>query len=116
MQYELDGLSSLAQGQSRLYQLGGNKYLVYHLSDGFYATDAKCTHLFKSLANGVIVSDAYVRCPLHKAEFDIRTGEVKQWACFPPGIQLMNALRREKVLNTYAISENDGRYFLHAAC
>jgi 3-phenylpropionate/trans-cinnamate dioxygenase ferredoxin subunit len=49
-----------------------------------------------------------VQCPFHKARFDIRTGEVIDWANFPPGIQLLNALRGEKALKTYKVSVRDG--------
>ena len=111
--YELEGAKDMAQDTSRLYQFDGNYYLVYRLTDGFFATSHKCTHLFKSLARGVIVSDRVVRCPLHRAEFNIRTGEVEKWACFPPGIQLLNAVRSEKALNSYRVEEKDGKLFLH---
>lgn len=112
-QFELQNLETLAAGERRLYTFDGNHYLVYRLSDGFYATSHQCTHLFKSLAKGVIVSDTAIRCPLHRAEFDIRTGEVMQWACFPPGVQLLNALRPEKALATYPVSQQDGCYWLN---
>jgi len=49
-----------------------------------------------------------VQCPLHRARFDIRTGEVIDWANFPIGIQLLNALRGEKALKTYKVSVRDG--------
>ena len=113
--YLLNDLASLAPNATRLYEFEGNKYLVYRLSDGYYATSHKCTHLFKSLEKGVIVSDKTIRCPLHRAEFDIRTGEVDQWACFPPGIvQVLNAVRSEKALDSYRITEKDGQYYLNA--
>jgi 3-phenylpropionate/trans-cinnamate dioxygenase ferredoxin subunit len=44
---------------------------------------------------------------LHKARFDIRTGEVLDWANFPPGIQLLNVVRGEKALKTYAVRLED---------
>jgi 3-phenylpropionate/trans-cinnamate dioxygenase ferredoxin subunit len=31
----------------------------------------------------------------------VRTGELHNWANFPPGIQLLNVLRSEKALKTY---------------
>ena len=44
-----------------------------------------------------------VQCPLHHARFDIRTGEVVDWANFPPGIQVLNFVRSEKSLKTYKV-------------
>ncbi len=42
----------------------------------------------------------------------MRTGEVVRWANFPPGIQLLNAVRGEKALETYPVSEEDGEPFV----
>ena len=39
---------------------------------------------------------------------DIRTGEVIDWANFPPGIQVLNIVRGEKGLRTYKVSVRDG--------
>ena len=47
---------------------------VYHLDDGFYASDDTCTHSEYSLGEGWI-EDGTVECELHAAKFDIRTGE-----------------------------------------
>ncbi len=110
--FPLDDIGSIAENSCKLYEIADNKYLVYKLSDGYFATSAKCTHLFKSLEKGVIVSDKTIRCPLHRAEFDIRTGQVDQWACFPPGVQLLNAVRPEKALQSYQVIHTDGKYFL----
>ena len=96
----------------KCFKVSGESILVYHLEDGFYATQSKCTHLFKGMEKGKIV-DGNIRCPLHRAEFDIKTGEVAKWANFPPGIQLMNALRKEKALQTYNVSVEDGEVFLN---
>ena len=81
---------------------------VYHLEDGFCATQASCTHVFAPLGRGKIVDGCRIRCPLHHAEFEIRTGEVHTWANFPPGIQLLNVVRSEKALKTYRAVVEDG--------
>ena len=111
--YQLDGIDSIAEGACKLYELGGSKYLIYKLSDGYFATSAKCTHLFRSLAKGVIADDSTIRCPLHRAEFNIRNGEVNKWANFPPGVQLLNAVRSEKALSCFQVSEDDGQFYLN---
>jgi 3-phenylpropionate/trans-cinnamate dioxygenase ferredoxin subunit len=78
--------------------------VLYRLEEGFHATQASCTHLFAPLAKGKIVDDCKVQCPLHRARFDIKTGEVIDWANFPPGIGLLNVVRSEKALKTYPVS------------
>jgi 3-phenylpropionate/trans-cinnamate dioxygenase ferredoxin component len=96
--------SELKVGQMKAFTVGNEKIVLYHLPGGFYATQANCTHMFGPLARGKILDDCKVQCPFHRARFDIRTGEVVDWANFPPGIQLLNAVRGEKALKTYKVS------------
>jgi nitrite reductase/ring-hydroxylating ferredoxin subunit len=98
----------LAIGRMKAFEVGGQKIVLYHLSDGFFATQASCTHVFAPLARGKIVADSTVQCPFHRARFDIRTGQVTDWANFPPGIQLLNAVRPEKALRTFEVTVTDG--------
>jgi 3-phenylpropionate/trans-cinnamate dioxygenase ferredoxin subunit len=84
--------------------VAGEKLVLFHLDDGFYATQGSCTHVFAPLAKGKIVDGCKVQCPFHRARFDIRTGAVIDWASFPPGIQLLNVVRGEKALKTYKVS------------
>lgn len=103
----------LEQGQCEPIVLNDKKYLLYRLSDGLFVTSHQCTHLFKSLEKGVIVSDKTIRCPLHRAEFDIRTGEVDTWACFPKGIvNVINAVRTEKPLESLLVSQREGNCYV----
>lgn len=92
----------------KVFTVGGEKIVLYRLSDGFFATQANCTHLFAPLARGKIIADCKVQCPFHHARFDIRTGKVIDWANFPPGIQLLNAVRGEKALRTFEVSVESG--------
>ncbi|WP_194396290.1 non-heme iron oxygenase ferredoxin subunit [Microbacterium atlanticum] len=48
---------------------------VYHIEDGFYATDDTCSHAESSLADGYI-EEGWVECELHYAKFNIKTGAV----------------------------------------
>ncbi len=93
----------LAVGKMKAFNVGGQDLLLFHLADGFYATQTNCTHVFAPLARGKIVDGCKVQCPFHRARFDIRTGEVVDWANFPPGIQLLNIVRGEKALKTYPV-------------
>jgi nitrite reductase/ring-hydroxylating ferredoxin subunit len=99
----------IAVGQMKPFTVDGQKVLVYHLSDGFFATQSNCTHILAPLARGKILDDRKVQCPFHRARFDIRSGEVVDWANFPPGVvHVLNALRGEKALRTYRVSVQDG--------
>jgi 3-phenylpropionate/trans-cinnamate dioxygenase ferredoxin subunit len=98
----------LAPGQMRAFAVGSVKIVLYHLTDGFFATQASCTHVFAPLARGKLIADSQIQCPFHRARFDIRTGQVSDWANFPPGIQLLNVVRREKALRTFEVDVIDG--------
>ena len=47
---------------------------VYHIGDGYYASDDTCSHAEYSLGEGYI-EDGTVECELHAAKFDIKTGK-----------------------------------------
>jgi len=104
----------LPVGSMRAFRAGDAKVVVYHLEEGFFATQGSCTHVFAPLARGSIVETCQVQCPFHRARFDIRTGEVIEWANFPPGVQLLNAVRGEKALRTYPVSVVDGEVVVEA--
>lgn len=105
--------SDVKRGQMKAFQVGDEKIVVYNLADGFFATQAHCSHVFAPLARGKIIEGRMVQCPFHRARFDIRTGEVVEWANFPPGIQLLNVVRGEKSLKTYKVSVKDGEVRVH---
>ena len=104
--------NEVPQGESRLIKVGEENVLVFHLSDGFFATQARCTHVLGPLKKGKILDDDCVQCPLHRARFDIRTGKVKEWANFPPGIQMLNAIRSEKALKTWPVEVEGDEVFV----
>jgi apoptosis-inducing factor 3 len=58
-------------------ELAGVAIALFRLGDELHATSGICTHELASLADGYIEADAgTVECPLHQAQFDIRTGTV----------------------------------------
>ena len=99
-------------GGFKACKAGGTSVLVFHLDDGFYATQSSCTHVFAPLNRGKLVDGDKLQCPFHRAQFDVRTGEVVRWAHFPPGIQVLNVVRGEKSLATYAVAEEAGELFV----
>lgn len=106
--------SELSVGEKDVFELDDEKIILYRLDDGFYATETKCPHLGAPLSRGKIV-DNNIQCKFHRAEFDIRTGKVCQWANFPPGIQALNFIRGKKDLQTYPVNVEDGKVFVELA-
>ncbi|MGR3177008.1 MAG: Rieske (2Fe-2S) protein [Candidatus Anammoxibacter sp.] len=104
-------VASMPVGMMAKFDIDGKPMVIYHLEDGFYATQHRCTHLFASLNKGKIIDGSKVRCWFHHAVFNIKTGKVVKWANFPPGIQAMNVIRRKKDLKTFQTKvENNNLY------
>lgn len=110
--YSVGSVNDIPPGQRKVANLDGNKVIVFHVEDGFYATQASCPHLMMPLTKGKILDGEVLQCPVHRAKFCIKTGEVKEWACFPPGIQLLNVIRGEKALKTYAVVIDNDEVFV----
>jgi len=106
--YSVGSVNDIPPGQRKVTKVEGNKVIVFHLDSDFFATEASCPHLRLPLGKGDVLDGDVLQCPIHRAKFCVKTGDVKQWACFPPGIQLLNVVRGEKALKTYPVHiEND---------
>lgn len=105
-------VEKLDVGTMARFDVEGEAILLYRLADGFFATQAKCTHLFMPLEKGKILGGCRIQCKFHHAEFDIKTGKVCNWASFPPGIQALNFLRGEKDLKTFSVKVESGKVYL----
>jgi len=106
--YTICSEDELEVDQFKPFSAGDTKVLLYRLTDGYYATQHNCTHIFAPLAKGKIVDSCLIQCPFHRARFDIKTGAVVDWANFPPGVQLLNAVRGKKALQTYPVTVDGG--------
>lgn len=73
-------------------------YCIYHLEDGFYATDGLCTHEDIHLVDGLIDGEE-IECPMHLGVFNIKTGKV---VLDPPC----------EDLNTYKLKVEDEQIFI----
>ena len=82
--YKVCEANELQVGDVVKAEVAGHEIALFHLNDGFYATQDLCTHAVASLADGY-VEDDMVECPLHAAKFCIRTGAAK---CLPASVPL----------------------------
>ena len=77
--------ADVGEGQVLGVRLGDKEVAVYHLPGGEYrATDNICTHEYAQLSDGWL-EDGCIECPLHAAQFDIRTGKA---LCSPADVDL----------------------------
>src|SRR5215472_6804690 len=64
-------------------RVGEDDVVLARVGDEFFAVRAQCTHYRGPLAEGLIVGNT-VRCPLHHACFDLRTGEAVRAPALDP--------------------------------
>jgi nitrite reductase/ring-hydroxylating ferredoxin subunit len=112
---EMDWIKVLPQdelpdGQRRVVQVKGHPVLLLRHQGQIYAVDDTCPHMGASLEEGEITEDGAIVCPRHHSAFDLRTGEVKEWTPWPPGVgRLLGSVSREKALAVYPTrADEDG--------
>ena len=99
--------SELEEGQMLVVELEGNNILLARHDGAFYATASRCPHMGGHLLRGKL-QDGAVVCPLHHSAFDLRTGDVMDWAPWPPLVgRMLGAISREKALRTYPTRVDD---------
>ena len=76
-------LSDLADGAMLLGHAGGEQVLLVRQGAEVFAVGHQCTHYHGSLADG-LAGNGTVRCPLHHACFDLRTGEALRTPALDP--------------------------------
>jgi nitrite reductase/ring-hydroxylating ferredoxin subunit len=67
--------SDVAEGACLGVRVGDTDVALYHLPGGeFHATSNVCSHEFALLSDGWL-ENGCIECPLHAAQFDVRTGK-----------------------------------------
>ena len=57
------------------FDYNNKTYCIFHIKDGFFATDGMCTHEEVHLEDGLVTDDE-IECPMHQGIFNIKTGKV----------------------------------------
>lgn len=70
-------------GQCKAVIVDDRLLAVVNLDGSYYAVDNVCTHDYAELCDGMILGDR-IQCPLHGAQFDIRTGAVEAPPAYEP--------------------------------
>jgi nitrite reductase/ring-hydroxylating ferredoxin subunit len=92
----------LADSQRRVVSVEGRPILLLRHEGNIYAVDNACPHMGAALESGEVTEDATIVCPRHHSAFDLRTGEVKAWTPWPPGVgRLLGSVAKEKALRVY---------------
>ena len=67
-------LDSFSSSPVQTVEINGNVVAVFKVDNEFFAIQNRCSHAEASLSEGEVY-DCKVECPLHGAEFDLKTGE-----------------------------------------
>ena len=70
--------SDLPAEGSAVFEVVGRRIAVFVVDGVRYALDDYCTHGQSSLSEDGTVSGLLVTCGLHRAQFDVRTGQVQR--------------------------------------
>jgi 3-phenylpropionate/trans-cinnamate dioxygenase ferredoxin subunit len=90
--------TDIAPGQGLRVEVDDEPVAIWNVEGTLYATADTCTHEEASLSEGDLWREV-VECPLHGAQFDVRTGEVLSLpAVFP--------------VATYPVKVEDGGVFV----
>ena len=74
--HKLAPAEDVAPGEAKAYEVEGRPVALCNVDGELYALENICTHAFAILSEGGLVGDR-IKCPLHGALFDVRTGEAK---------------------------------------
>ena len=66
-------MAALAEGQMTTCVVAGEELLIANVDGQFFAVSNLCSHAGQRLSGGRLRGHE-LRCPLHRATFDIRTG------------------------------------------
>ncbi len=97
--FEVAAKDELKTNQMQLLHINGNRIVLARSENNYVAFDDHCTHRGGSLAGGSMICNT-VQCPWHGSQFDVTSGNVKAGPA------------KEKI-NTYAITETEGKVFLN---
>jgi NADPH-dependent 2,4-dienoyl-CoA reductase/sulfur reductase-like enzyme/nitrite reductase/ring-hydroxylating ferredoxin subunit len=84
--------AALDDGAMLRGRIDGEDALLVRQGDALYALGAQCTHYHAELAGGLL-DGPVLHCPMHHAQFDIRTGE----ALCAPALDALPCWRVERI-------------------
>ena len=110
---ELFSVSEVPENSRKVIEVGGYTVLIIHTQGQFFGVDNKCPHMRLPLQKGKVSDDGAIVCPFHRSVFDLASGDVKEWAPWPPVVsKALGSLAREKALPVFQIEVRDGMLWI----
>ncbi len=81
--HKIAAADAVAPGEIRQYVVEDRPVALCNVDGELYAFEDICTHQYTHLSEGEFV-DSEVKCPLHGARFDVRTGAAKTLPAVKP--------------------------------
>ncbi len=81
--HKIAAADEVAPGEIRQYVVEDRPVAICNVDGELYAFEDICTHQYTHLSEGEFV-DSEVKCPLHGARFDVRTGAAKTLPAVKP--------------------------------
>jgi nitrite reductase/ring-hydroxylating ferredoxin subunit len=103
----------LPEGERHMVKMGERSILLIHHEGQVYAMESACAHMRLPLKGGKLTEDGAIVCPWHHSAFDLRTGDVKTWSPWPPGVgRMLGAISREKALTVFPTKVEEGNIWV----
>lgn len=74
--HKMAATNEVAPGEVRQYRVEERPVALCNVDGEFHAFEDVCTHQFAHLSEGEF-TDSEIKCPLHGAKFDVKTGAAK---------------------------------------
>ncbi len=81
--HKLAAADDVAPGEIKQYLVEDRFVALCNVEGEFHAFEDVCTHQFTHLSEGEF-TDSEVKCPLHGAKFDVKTGAAKSLPAVKP--------------------------------
>jgi 3-phenylpropionate/trans-cinnamate dioxygenase ferredoxin subunit len=81
--HKLAAADEVGPGEIKQYLVEGRFVALCNVDGEFHAFEDVCTHQFTHLSEGEF-TDSEVKCPLHGARFDVKTGAARSLPAVKP--------------------------------
>jgi nitrite reductase/ring-hydroxylating ferredoxin subunit len=99
----------LPEGARQVVKAAAREILLINHQGQIHAVESRCPHMGASLARGEVTDEDTIICPRHHSVFGLQSGDVKDWAPWPPGVgRVLGAISPETTLPVFPTKVEKG--------